>query len=777
MHSTKFIRCKQLFFSLFLVGLFPVIAQAGSIHGNVRGVNGGVVGATVRLLELNRATSTNATGDYAFGNVPNGSYRVFVRILGYASQFDSVQIMNNDAEASFTLKESAIQAEDIVITASPYARPEDEQYQPSETKSLEELHQSPGTSFTEEISDIPGIAVRSLGSAPSRPIIRGLNDNDALVLENGLRIGDISTYDPAHSLPIEPMSIEQIDVVRGPASIMYGPNAIGGLVNVITNTIPMASNHTFSGTVSTELNSVSDAYTGYFNTTYSDGSSAFNVSAGGLHSGDTHIPMSNYWDGAAIWNMDTIPQSWEHTAEAGAGYSYQGDFGMVGIGYKYFQSTYGIPGTPANPNYSTDLPTTSEIEQEKNSIEIRGLFNVEIPLIKQIKFNANDVWYWHSEYPTTQDPPTPQNPSGIYDSNANHFDLNGINASLQFQHQQFGLLQGTVGLWANIQTLDVEGQMPLGPNSTTTDFAGYIFEEYLASDNTRLQGAIRYDYNHIQTSPYAASLSPIFQTLDTAISSSSFTGSFGVIEKIAPDATASLSIARSFRPPTVQELFANGLDASSASYSIGSSSLAPEYGFGIDGSVRGTAGVVSFELSQYVNFINNFIYGKYTGADSMGFPVRVFTQTNARILGFEAGITVALARYLALKATLDYVNAEQTQDTVQPLPNIPPLRELLRLTYQDEVFSAMGECRLAAAQDQSGVGDIPTSGYAVLNAGVGVRLPQGDMVHNISIHCDNLLNTIYYDNLSNIRYYTPGGNGIYVPQSGRGFRLNYDLTF
>jgi outer membrane receptor protein involved in Fe transport len=136
-----------------------------------------------------------------------------------------------------------------------------------------------------------------------------------------------------------------------------------------------------------------------------------------------------------------------------------------------------------------------------------------------------------------------------------------------------------------------------------------------------------------------------------------------------------------------------------------------------------------------------------------------------------------LANFLALRVGVDYIRGEQTSDSVQPLPNIPPLHGLLRLNYQDNTYSAVIEWRLAAAQNRLGFGDIPTAGYGVVNIGGGVRLPQSDIIHSIGIYCDNLFNMKYYDNLSVIRYYTPATKGFFLPQSGRGFRLAYDFLF
>jgi iron complex outermembrane receptor protein len=391
------------------------------------------------------------------------------------------------------------------------------------------------------------------------------------------------------------------------------------------------------------------------------------------------------------------------------------------------------------------------------------LFAVNGDLVKQIRFNANYVDYGHSEFPTAQDA------TGISDPQANHFHEKSINATLQFQHKLDDKFQGTFGLWANNIDLTISGDQPLGPNSTTTDLAGYLFEEYLAGENTRLQAAVRFDYNNIQTQPYAQSTDSVFQTLNVAKSNSAMTFSIGIIQKLSDGLTASLNLGRSFRAPTVQELYANGLDAASNSYSLGDANLTPETGLGIDASLKGNFSGFSFELSPYVNYITNFIYGFLPGTDSLGFAIRQFSQTNARLMGFEASANIQLMKNLGLRASVDYVNAEQTKDTIQPLPFIPPMHGLVRLAYQDNMYGAMIEWRLAASQERLAAGETPTAGYGILNIGAGVRLLQGETVHNISLRCDNLFDKVYRDHTSVIKDF--------LPQPGRGVRLNYDMIF
>jgi iron complex outermembrane receptor protein len=608
------------------------------------------------------------------------------------------------------------------------------------------------------------VAVRGNGSAPSRPILRGLGDNEVLVLENGLRMGDIATYDPAHATPIDAMSIAQIDVVRGPASILYGPNTIGGLVNIITNLVPTASDHPVSGTAAMEGNTVSSEYSGYVNTVFTSGNSAFRVSAGGLHSSDIRIPSGTYIDPGtgAPFRLDRIPQSFDHSGQGGAGYSYQGDFGMVGVGFNHYQMNYGIPGVPPNPDWLTVPPTTSRIAQTRNTVEMRSLFNVSGSWLQQAKFDASYNDYGHSEFPTAQDS------SGVSDPQANHFHKREFNGVLQLRQRPIGRLTGTVGLYADIQTLDISGDQPLGPNSTSSDLAAYAYEEYLAAPGTRLQAGLRFDYNKIQTHPDPQSTDSVFRASNESRLTNAVTASVGAIQQLSTNLIGSFSLARSFRAPTVQELFANGLDAPSGTYTIGTASLGPETGIGVDASLKGDFGNVTLEVSPYVNFIDHYIYGFLRGDTIQDFPVRQFEATRARLAGFEASVNYQPVQSVLLRASSDYVNAQDTRLNV-PLPFIPPWRGLLRATYQGQKYMGMMEWRLAASQNRLGEGDTPTAGYAVMNLGVGIRLVHQGMVSQISLHCDNVFNRVYRDNLSVIKDF--------VPQPGRGFRLNYELEY
>jgi iron complex outermembrane receptor protein len=734
------------------------VAAAQSIRGTVQSGAQPLSAVTVRLLELDRLTYTGAHGEFAFANVPKGRYQVFVRVSGYASSTRTVDVSAGIATISFDLKPSAIALQEIVVSASPIPRTAAEQYQSTESKSQSEFLNAAGATFAEKISDLPGVTVRSNGSAPSRPILRGLSDNEVLVLENGLRMGDIATYDPAHATPLEAIAISQIDVVRGPATVLYGPSTIGGLVNVTTDLVPSVSDHAVSGSVAVEGNSVNNQAAAYDNTVLSGANQAFRISAGGVHAENTRIPFGTYVDPGtgARFTLDRMPQTFDRSSEFGAGYAYQGMFSFFGIGAKHYETNYGIPGVPPNADFIDVPPTTSRIEQRRETVELRGLRDVDGAFVRQWKLSTNYNDYNHSEFPTAQDS------SGVSSPQANHFHKR------ELQQQPIGRLQGTLGLWTNVEDLTIEGDQPLGPNSLTTDLAGYAYEEYAATPRTRLQAGVRFDYNKIQTRPDASSEDSVFRTLRVSRLANAATASFGAIQQLTDGLTGSVNLARSFRAPTVQELFANGLDAASGTYSIGTAALGPETGLGVDLSLRGRFTNAVFEVSPYVNFINNYIYGFLRGDTIQGFPVRQFAAAKARLTGFEASMTVQPLQHVALRASSDYVHSEDTEHGV-PLPFTPPLRALLRGTYDDSRYTGMIEWRAAASQTRLGEGDTPTSGYTVVNVGAGLRLMRQGAVHEISIHCDNVFNRVYRDNLSVIKDF--------LPQPARGIRVNYQVRY
>jgi len=182
-------------------------------------------------------------------------------------------------------------------------------------------------------------------------------------------MGDLATFDPAHATPIEAIGISQIDVVRGPATILYGPSTIGGIVNVITTSFHWCRIIPFQHSCD-RRKYCDSAGAGYINNVYSQGNQAFRVSVGGVRAHNIRIPSGNYTDPGtgAVFNLDRMPQTFDHSGEAGLGYAYQSDFGAIGIGGKHYEVNYGIPGVPP----IRTLPMCLRLHPALHSVEIRS---------------------------------------------------------------------------------------------------------------------------------------------------------------------------------------------------------------------------------------------------------------------------------------------------------------------------------------------------------------------------------------------------------------------
>ena len=175
--------------ALVTIGLVPTVAVAQTICGAVTSRGTPIIGAAVQIPDINRAQRTGASGEFTFADMPAGTYTLFVSARGYASASKSITTHGATITVTFDLKPSALPLKEIVVSATPVARSTDDQYQATASKSLLDFQNSAGMSFAERISDVPGVAARSNGAAPARPILRGLGDNEVLVLENGLRMG------------------------------------------------------------------------------------------------------------------------------------------------------------------------------------------------------------------------------------------------------------------------------------------------------------------------------------------------------------------------------------------------------------------------------------------------------------------------------------------------------------------------------------------------------------------------------------------------------------
>ena len=402
------------------------------------------------------------------------------------------------------LRESPMRLEDVVVSAAPDAGSPREQYQSTATKSRADFLTSPGTSFAEKISDLPGVAVRGNGSAPDRPILRGLGDNEVLVLENGLRMGDLATFDPAHATPIDALSIAQVDVVRGPATILYGPSTIGGIVNVITDIVPEVSDRRVSGTAAWQREFREPTRRPATSTTCSATSiRRSRLSAGGVHGSDIRIPSSNVRRSrAAGAEFDLDRDAADVRSQLGSRRRLRvpgRSFGTIGIGGKHFADELRHSRRSAEPGFRDD---------SAHHVAHRAAAQHGRAAAACSTSGAGCSISVRRERPRTT---TTRNPSsrprrietGVSDPQANHFRKRRLNAVVQLLQQPWGRLHGTLGLWTQHREPQHRGRSAARPELDDDGVGRHTrTRSSRVTPNTRLQAGLRYDYNKIQTHPY-----------------------------------------------------------------------------------------------------------------------------------------------------------------------------------------------------------------------------------------------------------------------------------
>ena len=310
----------------------PTAAQTGTtLSGKVtQGENNQpMAGALIVIDELRRETTAGEDGSYTFNNVPPGQYHVGVRAEGYSTKRTEVTVAATPATLNLAVDFDLHFAE--VLSVSPNARPQFESYQPTTVLDGQELTKNLEATIGATLSESPGVALREFGPGPARPIIRGLDGDRVAVLEDGQRMGDLSSQSGDHSVPTNPAAARKIEVVRGPATLLYGANAIGGLVNVITDSIPNEKTQGASG-----------------NFTFNAGSNGgAGGAAGDIHVGNGKFALHFGGAGNRAGNYQTpegeVENSQSRAAMGQVGASWTGEKSYVGASYGYDDSKYGIP--------------------------------------------------------------------------------------------------------------------------------------------------------------------------------------------------------------------------------------------------------------------------------------------------------------------------------------------------------------------------------------------------------------------------------------------------
>ncbi|MEO5818855.1 MAG: TonB-dependent receptor [Gemmatimonadaceae bacterium] len=741
---------------------FPSNAHAApptltpAIHGVVKDSSGKALpNAQVIITVLGRSVRTDAEGRFAFPGLPAGTYHLRSLLIGHAPGHADVVVPASgaDVDVIITMVETPMRLSSVQVTATPIASDPRDVAQSTTELSGQALTRQLGATIAQTLSAEPGISMRFNGPAATAPIIRGLQGERILVLQDGNRTADLSSAAPDHGVSMDPLTAERIEVVRGPASLLYGNSALGGVINVISNDIP---------------SSIPNHVDGFFAGQTESATPGAAVAAGAnvpmgqhlslvLRGGARHADDLRQGGGAPLAN------TFYRNYYGNAGLGFGGDNANGGAVFREYRFNYGLPSGEGE---------RSRIEGHRHELAARSDFTFRSPLVNSLRASATGQWYQHSEIDQ---------------------ETNAVNTSFDLKTQTLDLLarmragqvSGAFGASGILKQYAATGDEALTPAANSNGAGFFVYEDLPLGDVgsdpeahvAHLQVGARYDLYHIASESGAAKFgAPRSLTFNSA------SGSIGITVPVGAGFSLGASAARSFRAPTVEELFSNAFHAAAGTFDVGNPNLKAETNQGIDGVLRLEMPKVNGQVSAFYNSINDYITPNIV-SDTMivgesgttsSVPLNRFSQADATLRGVEGKVEVQVAPHVVVGGMGDMTRGRLKDG--EPLPFMPAARLGALARWDNGRLSTDGEFRHAFAQDRVPAsvaeGDpsaIATDSYNLLNVSVGLNLPLGDRLNTLTVRVDNLLDEKYADATSRLKSFA------FNP--GRNFALVYRVQF
>lgn len=595
----------------------------------------------------------------------------------------------------------------VVVTANPLGSDLFDLVAPVSVISGERLQLQMQPTLGEIVNTLPGVNSSYYGPNASRPVIRGLDGDRVQILQNGLASFDASGTSVDHALPIDTLTLRRIEVVRGPATLLYGPTAIGGVVNVIDTRIPSEPVDGVTGGVEARYASPASERAGTaFVEVGTEQGLQFHLDGFTRKTSDLRIP-GHAWSPQlrATLPQDEqgpygrLPNSASDSNGGSAGVAYVGNTGFAGASFAQFESDY---GTVAEPDVT--------IRMKQQRVDLAAQMRTPLPGIRSIDVRMADSRYEHTEYEGSE--------AGT------RFTNDGWQGRVDVVHEPLRIFgssfEGAFGAQAvdfDFAALGAEGFLP--PTSTRA-FAAFVYEETKLGD-LKLSLGGRYDNTRVAADESASFGPALSRTFDSGAVS------LGVNYALMPQYALVGSVTWTTRPPNYQELFADGPHVATGVVEIGDRTLGLERSVGVDAGVRGKGNGWSGSVAAFYNRFRNYITPYATGEIDLAedLPIYAYRQGAATFYGLELEGKLALGEAgpgrFDLEVMMDYLWAAN-DDLHVPLPRISPVRIGGSLVYTAHRLDARVDLFRTQAQDRVAPDELPTDGYTMLDASLTWRL-------------------------------------------------------
>ena len=767
-----------------------------------------LVGATVVINDLHVRTQTDASGNYNVANIPASSYEVEVLQSGYKSFSETVNI-KGATKQDFAMSKTATEISEVVITGSSKATQIKKSPLPIVTINKDYLITNASTNIIDGIAKLPGISAVSTGPNVSKPYIRGLGFNRILTLYDGVR-QEGQQWGDEHGIEVDEYGINRIEVIKGPASLMYGSDALAGVVNLIPTTAgPLNS---VSGSAITEYQTNNGMFGGsLFLTGNKNG-----FEWGGRFSKRLAKNYKNSIDGR-VYNT-----AFNETA-ANAFVGLHKKWGFSHLNLSMYDDLQEIPDGSRD---SLSRKFTEQITEDDNFRPIVSdseLNSYKIGVLHQrvqhyraflknsfflgdSRLDANFAFQrsWRREYSHPEEPY--QDTPGLF------LKLNTFNYDVKYFLPEIDRWNISIGVNGMLQKNDVTaGTEFVIPSYNQFDLGAYMtFKKDF--NKLSLAGGVRYDYRRFQNDELFTKPNPVsgfdmpvygadrvgadqpFSNYKTSFDG--FTGSLGLSYAINDQWVVKTNFSRGYRAPNISEISANGVHPGTGFYQIGNANFKPEFSNQVDLGAAYSSKIVNAGASMFVNQVENYIYNSRlmnaAGSDSISvsggqeYPTYKFQQGKVLLYGVEGNLDFHFIPRLHFDNSFSLIYgdnksfpASERIDATKYVPLMPPFRFISELKYELAENSKLFKNAFVKAQLQyTGTQDrvysyenteTPTKGYTLLNLGLGTSFTNknGDNIIDVYVLANNVFDTAYQDHLSRLKYFeqysaSPNGHlGIY----------------
>ncbi len=737
---------KKILIALF-IGFSAFINAQNKISGKITDKdNNPIKGVNIFVSELHKSSETNENGAYSINNVPNGTIKITLTLLGFTTQNKSIFIQNGENKMDVVLEPSLFQMDEVIVATS-FHKLQSQNVMKVDHESMKSLQQKGTSTLIEGLETLPGISQISTGTSIGKPVIRGLSGNRVLVYSQGVRLEN-QQFGEEHGLGLNDAGVESVEIIKGPASLLYGSDALGGVLYF--NPEKFAKSNAFEGDFSQKI---------FSNTLGSNSSLGVKKSSENwkyLVRGSNTV-HSDYK--IADGNRVTNTRFNETDLKTGIGYS--NSILSTVLRYNYNKLDLGIP-----ENGIAEQSSSSATEYPKQAVT-----NHLLSLNSTLFFSTSklDIDFGFIS----------NNRSEFEDSDVANLKmkLNTLNYNLKYHLPKAGKLESIFGIQGMTQTNVNSGAEYLIPNAKTNDFGLFGTSNYEWNSNV-LQAGIRFDNRNINTESYGIlGDEGSFEAL--AKSYNSFNCSLGYKTDLTKEFTLRVNLASGFRAPNLAELTSNGVHEGSNRYEIGNSNLATEQNVQTDLNLEYQNSHFEFFANGFFNKINNYIYLNPSPTTIAGYDVFNYFQTDAMLYGGEFGLHFH-------PHPLDWLHFESSFETVTGekqsrglgsdfLPFIPAnnWNNSMRAEFNIKNWLKDGYATLNVSNtfDQKKVSGFETysEGYTLVNLGIGGQINIGKTHFNFNLNGNNLFDKSYIAHLSRLK-----NDGI--PNIGRNIVLGINFN-